>query len=115
MKVSIHPQNNYRTLIPIKVSIMESEGKPQIEVSEFGELKVKGSKGLYFADFYTQKKGNYTITVTSHKEVWQKDILVTEQTFLSFKQEFGWFFTGFIILMMVGGVWLYKHMKRERI
>ena len=113
MKIQFVNDGEIRTTVPIVLVIYESSSLPQFTVDKLGKIPVYPFKDGFRAEFFVETPGVYSLKLISGKEVWNKEILVKEQKYLSFRKEFG-FFSILFVLMMCGVVlWVRKIKKKS--
>lgn len=114
MQVKILGEKEVRESIPIEIEISHSQGIPQIHVEGLGQVKGRPYGEKYMARFWAMKEGTYKVIVRDKTNVWKESIVVREQKYLSFGQEFTFFFI-LLFLFSLGVVWwMVKLKKTER-
>lgn len=113
MNVKILDKENIRESVPIEIEIENTNGIPHIYVENLGEVKAHLFDKKYMAKFWAMKKGDYQIIIKDKDNTWSGNILVNEQKYLTFGQEFGLFVSIFFIVSLGVFIWM-KKLKRAR-
>lgn len=111
MKVKILNKDDIRENVPIEIDIEGAKGKPQIFVKKLGKVDALAQKNGYKATFWTTKKGTYKITIKDQVHTITKNIIVEEQSYITFKQEFGFFLLIFSFVSIGLIIWM-KRLKK---
>ena len=112
MNYSINPQSDLTTSIPITIEVKNFEHKPKLKVDGIGDIELKGQK-VKSAQIYFRLPGEYRVTIQDGSTIKHEVLNVSQHEYLDFKNEFGFFFILFLIVM--GGVvlWTRKIMKNK--
>jgi len=110
MQVEISPKNDIRTTVPVTLNI-KALVKPKVNVLGLGTVDVVKIKDIYSAVFWAQKPGLYEVVVTGKSETFKKTLKISEQHYMSFKYEFGFFMLLFILFSTGLVLWMRKIKK----
>ena len=113
MQITIRNESDIRESIPIEIGITDAKGKPKVFVQGLGSVEASPSPQGYLAKFWTMEKGTYTVTIKDEIDTWSKDLIVKEQTYISFQHEFGFFLVIFTIVSLGVYKWM-KNLKRTK-
>ncbi len=111
MKVKIRDKENIRESVPIEIEISDSTGEPRVYVENLGSVGVKLLKGKYMAQFWVMEKGLYRVVIRDKKDIWNENVFVKEQSYLSFIQEFTFFLAVFSLFSLGVVLWM-KRLKK---
>jgi len=111
--VEIDPPGEKRTSLPITLTIKKTSKKPSVEVLELGNISVKKYGNNYQAQFWAQTPGQYNLIVKESKNTFEKIINIKEQTYITFKNEFGFFLILFLITSLGMIKWIKKILKTK--
>ena len=111
MKVRLLNPDGIRESVPVELEIRAAKGIPQVHVEGLGDVEVKGKGEHYTAQFWTMEKGHYAIRVQDQSRVWRETLVVREQSYLGFAQEFGFFLVCMVIASLGVVLWVRKLKK----
>lgn len=113
MKWTLHPKSEgITTTLPMSIELEGWSGTPRVYISGLGELNLVPVKGKLRSEFYFTLPGTYRLEVKDKETLIVTDLVVEEHQYLDFKNEFGFFFILFLIVM--GGIilWTKKIMQK---
>lgn len=111
MRIKILNKDDIRETVPIHVEIYDAKSKPKVTVEGLGTVDIKKIENGYLAEFWTAQKGEYKIAVTDSDSRWSGDVIVKEQSYLSFQSEFLFFLISLMICLLGIFVWMKKREK----
>ena len=111
MNVKILDREDIRESVPIEIEIQNTQGRPTVYVQNLGSVDVQQLHNKYLAQFWVMEKGNYQITIKDQRDIWNEALVVKEQSYLTFRQEFS-FFLILLVLFTAGIILWMKKLKR---
>ena len=108
MKVTLFNEHHIRESVPIELAIAGAKGEPRVSVHGLGDVDVKLRGDKYIARFWTMEQGHYEIKVQDLEQTWQKVLIVKEQEYLGFAQEFSFFLVCLTLSALGVALWIKK-------
>lgn len=111
MKTLLNDDSGLRTQLPVVGIVTEADRAPEVSVSGLGEVAVRPFAAGHRFEFHVMRPGRYTLEVRDADEVWRRELVFEEQTFLTFGVEFGVFLALFAVFITGVILWTIKCMR----